>query len=88
METQSCASYRGFAIDIKVTRPPSFSGVRSRYLVSWSVKGEHPSATLVAGLPEHISFLSQDAAFVYAERLAHRFIDRHTTDPDDACAAR
>ena len=85
MGTQSCTSYRGFAIDITIKRAPSFAGVRNRYQVSWSVQGA--AAISVAGLPEHVSFLSQDTAFEYAERLAHRFIDRHTTDSADTCTA-
>jgi hypothetical protein len=87
MESQSCLPYRGFTVDVRVKRSPTLAGLRSRYSVSWVVLGSAPLSTAVASLPESVTFVSADAAFLYAERQAHRFIDRHSDDPADDTTA-
>jgi hypothetical protein len=83
MEDQSCLPYRGFSIDVRVKRSQSIAGARCRYAVSWSVLDSHPLSTAVTSLPVDVSFLSPEAAFVYAEHQAQRFIDLHTDNPAD-----
>ena len=87
MESQSCLPYRGFTIDVRVKRSLTPAGLRGRYSVSWIVLGSAPLSTAVASLPENVTFLSTEAAFLYAERQAHRFIDRPSNDPADDTVA-
>ncbi|TCG06914.1 hypothetical protein BZM27_23290 [Paraburkholderia steynii] len=76
MNTQSCAPYRGFNIDIHVTANNivSIDGRDVRYSVHWSIFSTEPVSS-IASLPEDRNFLSSDAAFSYGERRAHTFID-------------
>jgi hypothetical protein len=83
MQNQSCVPYRGYTIDVRViqTKSPSLDGLQLRYAVSWSILTAAPLASAVASLPEHLNFLSAEAAFAYAERQARLFIDGCSIDP-------
>ena len=77
MNTQSCAPYRGFNVDVHVitTNTVSLNGQERRYSVSWSIAWTEPTASSIDSLPEQLGFLSWDSAFSYGERRAHVFID-------------
>ncbi|WP_460910924.1 hypothetical protein [Paraburkholderia jirisanensis] len=83
MQNQSCAPYRGYIVDVKVSpsKSASLGGQQLRFAVSWLILSEDHSASLIASLPEQLNFLSHDAAFAYAERQAQRFIDGCYIDP-------
>jgi hypothetical protein len=84
MQNQSCVPYRGYTIDVRViqTKSPSLDGQQLRYAVSWLILPAASPASAIASLPEHLNFLSAEAAFAYAERQARRFIDGCNSDPE------
>ncbi|MBP0596308.1 hypothetical protein J8I87_43385 [Paraburkholderia sp. LEh10] len=77
METQSCAPYRGFSIDLTVTSNNviSIDGKEYRYSVSWSVRSSGTHSTPIASLPAEVDFMTPDEAFSYGETRAQVFID-------------
>ncbi|MPW22998.1 hypothetical protein GCT13_41025 [Paraburkholderia sp. CNPSo 3157] len=77
MNTQSCAPYRGFNVDVRVitSNTVSRNGQERRYSVSWSIASTETTASSIDSLPEQFAFLSWDSAFSYGERRAHVFID-------------
>jgi hypothetical protein len=89
MQNQCCVPYRGYTIDVRVTqtKSPSLDGPQLRYAVSWSIVPAAPLTSAIASLPEHLNFLSAEAAFAYAERQARLFIDGCNIDPSRDGAA-
>ncbi len=82
MGNQSCVSYRGYTIDVRVvsSKAPTLNGQQLRYAVSWSVLSFDPGCAPVLSLPEQLNFLTSDACFRYAEREAKSFIDGYLND--------
>ena len=74
---QSCAQYRGYAIEVQVKagNALSITGVQRRYSVSWRIYSAGDAVAPVAKFPERVSFLSGEDAARYAENRAHVFID-------------
>ena len=85
MNTQSCAPYRGFNVDVHVitSNVISLEGQEVRYSVFWSIVSTEPTATSIDSLPEKLGFLSWDSALSYGERRAHAFIDRLISTAND-----
>ncbi|KAA0999985.1 hypothetical protein FVF58_41030 [Paraburkholderia panacisoli] len=83
MQNQSRVPYRGYTIEVRVTqtKSPSLDGQQLRYTVAWLILSAAPLTSAIASLPEHLNFLSAEAAFAYAERQARRFIDGCKIDP-------
>jgi hypothetical protein len=77
MSYQSCASYRGYGIEVTVTacKSLSFHGMGRRYRVAWSI---FPSDTIDPALvtfPEQAEFLHEAEARRFGKSRAHTFID-------------
>jgi hypothetical protein len=91
MKSQTCAPYRGYTVDVKVStlKSNSLGGLQLRFSVSWSIFSRTHSGSVIASLPRQLNFLTHDAAFAYAERQARRFIDGcHIDPPVKGTAAR
>jgi hypothetical protein len=82
MSSQSYAPYRGYCIEVHVTRARAavIGGIARRYRVSWTVSSlEHPES--VASFPEQFDFLSEQEASRFGENRAHTYIDSVVSVP-------
>jgi hypothetical protein len=82
---QSCETYRGFAIEVRVaaSHARSLRGIRRHYTVSWSICPRDDLRATVESFRERLDFISDNGAFDYGEKRARAFIDcKLACEPD------
>jgi hypothetical protein len=77
MSYQSCASDRGYCIEVTVTacKSLSFHGMGRRYRVGWSILPSDTIDPALVTFPEQAEFLHEAEALRFGESRAHTFID-------------